>query len=59
MNEELIDVLIKMGAERIVFTEGPHDNDILKFEFDGKTIKIEGLWYNNGCAGITSDVYDT
>ena len=59
MNDELIDVLTQMGAERIVFTESPHDNDVLKFEFGGKTIKIEGVWHNNGCGGIDSDVFNT
>jgi len=60
--EELIDLLIRMGAEKVVFTDGHsgghYDDDLLYFEYKGKAVKIIGEWHNDETVGIACDIYD-
>lgn len=58
MNEDLIDILIKMGAENVEFKESDGNDDSLAFQFRDKYIEISGIWHNDGTGGIVSDVSD-
>jgi len=54
--KDLIDILIKMGAEKVEYKQENHDNDLLTFKFRDKHVEIMGCWHQDGTGGITSNV---
>jgi len=58
MNEDLIDLLIQMGAENVAYDWVEHENGKLSFSYKGKTAVITGVWQMDGTGAISSDVSD-
>ena len=55
-NEALLEILAKMGAKEIEYTNENGDSDVISFEFKGKRVEIVGRWQMDGTGGIYSTV---
>jgi hypothetical protein len=58
MNEDLIDVLILMGATKVEYKEEDRCDDLLTFNYRDKRVEIRGCWNNDSTGGIVSEVID-
>ena len=59
--EELIDVFIAMGAERVIYdnqSDFGNGCDSIEFNFNGKHIKIVSGGCHDGSGYLTADVSD-
>ena len=54
--DELIELLIEMGATDVAFREENRCDDELVFKFNGRTAVIRGVHYNDSTGGIAAEV---
>ena len=57
--ERVIEILESMGAKNVYFTEKVGFDDSLAFEFNGETVELSGLHYNDSTGGIGATIKST